>query len=320
MKINQNNVKTAKASNQRSVSRQAIIILIVVLAVAATILINVILNKENRQVVEVLVFKENVEQGTYITEEMFTTKEMLLAEYNKEAEVKIGGETRRSIILADEKNILVNANLYADYYMRANTALYWDSFTTIPTKKNSYLYEMDGELIKLDVSADVFGDMVVPGDKVNIRCLYTEQTYKIPTAAEYEAMSQLGLETTTSEEKLILLFSEVAILDMLNSSGESIFDYYYEYLTWPVSKQKAALEDDTFKKNTAPSQILLSVTAEEADNYMRIQNKGPQYMLTLLPRDGSNLILDALTEITSTNGGLIDKNVESAITSKKDEE
>lgn len=300
-------------------SRQAIIILVVVLAVAATILINIILNQENRQVVEVLVFKDNVEQGTYITSEMFTTKEMLLAEYNKEAEMTIGGERRRSIILANEKDVLVKANCYADYYMRANTALYWDAFTTIPTKKNSYLYEMDGELIKLDVSADVFGDMVVPGDKVNIRCLYTDTVYKIPTAAEYQAMQQLGIETNTTEEKLILLFSEVAILDMLNSSGESIFDYYYEYLTWPVSKQKAALEDSSFKKNTAPSQILLSVTAEEADNYMRIQNKSPKYMLTLLPRDGSNLILDALTEITTNNGGLIDKNIKDSIGKKEDE-
>ena len=55
------------------------------------------------------------------------------------------------------------------------------------------------------------------------------------------------------------------------------------------------------KAYTAPSQIILCVTAEEAENYMRLQNKGPKYMLTLLPRDSESVILDALNSLQNGN-------------------
>ena len=301
MKLNQNGVKQAKVSNQRSVGKAGLIIIVIVLAVIITIISQYFMTAQQREVVEILTFASDVDQGTLITEANLTKKDMLAAEYLKEAEKQLSdGTKRRAIILWEDRDIVLNSNVYASYFMKANTPIYWSSLTTESPRKNSYLYEMDGELIKLSVSADVFGDMIVPGDKVNIRCLYTETTYNLPTVQEYQAMKQLGIETQKSEEKMIMLFSEVTILDMLNGNGESIFDYYYEFITWPLSKQRAALESDEFKSATAPSEILLCVTSEEADQYMRIQNKGPQYMLTLLPRESSSVILEALSSLNSS--------------------
>lgn len=304
MKIKEQGIKAAKASNQRSVSRQALIFIVLIIAVITVVASFWVIKQKDQQLVSIAVFNADVQKGTYVTKDMFTTRDMVASEYMAEAQIEVGGEKRRAILLESDIDYVVKSNVYTNYFMKGNVPIYWESFTNEPTRKNSYLYEMDGEVLKLDVSADVFGDMVVPGDHVNIRCLYTEQSYNIPTIEEYEAMSTLGLANEKTEEKLIMLFSDVAILDMLNSSGESIFDYYYEFIDLPISQQNALLEDGTFKSNTAPSQIILSVTAEEADNYMRVKNKGPQYMLTILPRTSSNVILDALTELTSTNGGI----------------
>lgn len=300
-KVSAENIRADRSANQRKFSSQVLVFLVLGIAIAVIIAINLATTASLRKTVDVLVFKEAVTQGNIITESNLSSRKMIAAEYLKEAEkVLSDGKKRRAIVLWEDRERIVGT--YAAYYIKENTAIYWSSLTKETTKKNSYLYKMDGELLKLSVSADVFGDMVVPGDRVNIRCLYTETTYNLPTVEEYEAMQQLGLTNQTTEEKMSMLFSGVSILDMLNSDGESIFDYYYDFINLPTSQQKAQLEDETFKKKTAPSNIMLCVTAEEADMYMRLQNKAPQYMITLLPREGSNLILDALADLDISNG------------------
>lgn len=302
MKLNSNGVKTARVANQKSMGKQALVFIVLALAIVAVIAISAISTSKQRELVNIAVLNETVQQGDLIVASNLGSRPMIASEYNNEAEkVMPDGTKKRQIILADDVGVFQGTNVYAANYIRAGVPLYYEYFTTETTKKNSYLYKMDGELIKLDVSADVFGDMIVPGDKVNIRCMYTETTYNLPTVAEYEAMSQLGLATTQTEEKITMLFSEVSILDMLNGSGQSIFDYYYDFITWSVAKQQEAIDSGELKANTAPSQIILCVTAEEAENYMRLQNKGPKYMLTLLPRDSESVILDALNSLQNGN-------------------
>lgn len=303
MKFNSNKAKTVSTQNQKSMGKQALIFMVLLIAVALVGLISYVSTKSQRELVDVLVLQSSVNQGDLIVKENLTTRPMIASEYKNEAEKDIGdGKKHRQILIKGEEGILLNQSVYAANYIRYGVPLYYDYFTLSKTRKNSYLYQMDGELIKLSVSADVFGDMIVPGDKVNIRCMYTETSYRLPTVAEYEAMQTLGIQTTQQEEKMIMLFNEATILDMLNGSGESIFDYYYNFINLPTTQQKAQLEDSTFKNNTAPSQIMLCVTAEEAEQYMRISDKSPRYMLTLLPRESSNVILDALNSLDVTNG------------------
>ena len=290
MDLNVNNRNKVKFS-------QTVLILIFLLVfVAVVIIINMVSVNKLQQKVAVVHLKNSVAQNQLITEENLERAEMYAAEFQKVGTVVFSdGSERASVVRWEDRERIIGG--YAAHYLRKGTPIYWDSLTRETSKKNSYLYKMDGELVKLDVSADVFGDMVVPGDKVNIRCIYTETSYNLPTVEEYEAMQQLGLTMNTTEEKQVKLFSNVSILDMLNSNGESIFDIYYELASMSVSQQRAMVETAEFKERTAPSQILLCVTEEEADMYMRIQNKSPQYMLTLLPREGSNLILDALAAL-----------------------
>lgn len=282
--------------NTVNVGKSALVFIGLGVVIVIVLLINVFATAKLKEKVEVVQLKESVAQNQLITEDNLQKVEMYAAEFKKVGEVVLSdGSTRSAVVRWDERQNIVGG--YAAYYIRKNTCIYWDALTHETQRKNSYLYKMDGELLKLDVSADVFGEMVVPGDRVNIRCIYTETNYNLPTVAEYEAMEQLGLQMNTTTEVQTKLFSGVSVLDMLNSNGESIFDIYYNLINLSTSEQQAMLNSSEFKEKTAPSQILLCVTAEEADMYMRISNKNPQYMLTLLPREGSNLILDALAAL-----------------------
>lgn len=290
--------------NKSKLSQSVLVIIVIALVFVGMFAFVQFSTRDLRNTVDILIFKQPVQQEGMITEDNIASRKMFVAEYdisnNAIQKDKNNTSKFQGIILWEDKDRIIGA--YATHYIRENTPVYWDSLTKTATKKNSYLYKMDGELIKLDVSADVFGTMIVPGDRVNIRCIYNETNYNIPTVEEYAAMQELGISEQTTVQKQKLLFSGVSILDMLNSSGESIFDKYYEFINLPLTRQEQVINSDDFKSATAPSEILLCVTAEEADMYMALQSKSPQYMLTLLPRESSNLILDALSELQSNNG------------------
>ena len=156
---------------------------------------------------------------------------------------------------------------------------------------------MDGELLKISMDAGTFGQMLVPGDHINVRAAYSEQVYTLPTEEEFLLQQQTGISPQTAVRRQILLFNNVAVLDMLNSNGESIFDKYYELLALPKNKQLEMVQSEEFIESVQPSEILLNVTPEEADRYMSIQSYGPSYMMTLLPRTSSNAITEVLNEL-----------------------
>jgi len=303
MRLDNTRVKTARVSNQQAVSKAGLVIIVVILAVVVTIVSQVMLTRQQRQVISVLAFASDMDKGSLVTRESFTTMDMLVAEYEKwGVQTLENGEQKRLILQESDLDNILQKDCYTSYFMKANTPIYTSSLTRESPRKNSYLYEMDGELVKLDVSADVFGDMVVPGDKVNIRCTYTEQSYALPTESQLRAMQEYGEDDFTklnTQQKSIMLFSEVTILDMLNGNGESIFDYYYDFMNWPTTKQQEALKDSSFKAATAPSQIILCVTAEEVENYIHVQQGGPSYFLTLLPRENNSVILEAINSLNT---------------------
>ena len=156
------------------------------------------------------------------------------------------------------------------------------------------------ELLNIQLNTEDFGDMVVPGDTINIRCAYEEVNYDLPTEEAYQLAINSGTNiSAVTTTKIEPLFKEVAVLDMLNAEGASIFDIYYDYISMTKAEQNACLQNSDFLESVKPEKILLEVTAEEADNYMRISMKDPTYLITLLPRTGSNSIIDSLSDIQS---------------------
>lgn len=215
------------------------------------------------------------------------------------------GKKRSTIVRWEDRDAVIGKR-YAAYYLRNNTLLFWDSTLVDQTRKNSYLYSMSGELLNIQMNTvSDFGDMVVPGDSLNIRAAYQKTLYNLPTEEEYQLSQETGKTSEGVKVEVVEpLFSEVQVLDMLNGSGNSIFDIYYEYISMTKAQQQAALNDSGFLASVTPASILLEVTSEEVEHYMEVEAKGAKYQITLLPRDSSSSITDSLSDIQEALAGI----------------
>lgn len=297
LKLNNDAVRT---QNKMKFSQQLFIILGVILVILVIIVINYVTSAPMRDVVEVAVLTNNTAQNAYISENMLDKQTMVRADYEQAAIVTMSdGSKRRTIVLFEDIKDIVGK--YAANYIRKGTPIYYDEVTKEYTKSNSYLYQMDGtELLKVDVDPKQFGNILVPGDKLNIRITYDEQKYNIVNRTDYLQLSEdekAGLSTV--ETKTELMFSEVTVLDMLNSEGESIFDKYYALMSLPESQQRTKFLDKTFQQEIQPKCVLLAVTPEEAERYTLLGGKTKGSLITLMPRISSNPILEAINSLTN---------------------
>ena len=301
------NLKPTKAKSKVKFGQNLVVILLVIALITTVFVFNAVSSAGLEDTVTIAVLKESLpkdgvlqkcdplDEGTWV---QFEKKEMMAMEYQKLAvTTRADGTSRREVVLWEDLPRIVETGAYAGVYIAAGRPIYYSDLSNTGTQKNSYLYQMDGELIRLDITPDDFGDMVVPGDKLNIRITYETDDYTLPTQEEYKRIMDSDGEISETITVTEMLFSEVAILDMINGNGESIFDLYYELLTLPEAERSTIINSDDFKSRVAPSNILLSVTAEEADRYARIKGLGGEYLITLLPRDGTTEILDALDEL-----------------------
>ena len=291
-------VQKSKLKNVSKFSRTRNLMILIFLVVAGVIGLNFASSMALRDTISVVNFISAVPQDGIIKLDNMVETQMSKSEYERQGIVTLSdGTQRRAIVTWDERELINNT--YASYYIRQNTPVYWDAIGNETPKQYSYLYNMDGELLKVSMDASTFGQMLVPGDHINVRAAYTETVYTLPTEEEFMLQQQTGIAPQTAVKRQILLFNNVAILDILNSNGESIFDKYYELLALPKDQQATVINSEEFIESVQPSEILLNVTPEEADRYMSIQSSGPTYMMTLLPRTSSNAITEVLNELAT---------------------
>lgn len=267
------------------------LILIVVVCV-----FSLLANSENDKTISVCrVRGSGISSGAIITEDSLYEYKMYYKEFENAGTQKLSDGSKRALIVTWENRELVIGKRFASSYLYGNTNLMWTMTTTEQSKRHSYLYSMDGELLNIQMDTSDFGDMVVPGDKLNIRAYYTDTLYNLPTQEEY-MLSDGNLGEGVSVQKSVKFFNEVTVLDMLNSNDESIYDIYYNFVSLSKAKQIELLNDTKFIESTIPKSILIQATAEEVDNYSMIQTKNPSYIMTLLPRTNSNVILETLSD------------------------
>lgn len=298
-----------KANNASRSKNRLLGIIIAACVIVFICIMTAISSAETKKTITVVRIKSDtpISANSLITDDMLEAYDMYYKEFQQYGTMKFSdGSTRSTIVRWNDKDLVVGKR-YAAYYMRGGTVLFWDSTISDQTRKNSYLYSMSGELLNIQMTTTQdFGDMVVPGDTLNVRATYTTKVYNLPTEEEYklnstnESATSDGVEVTKTDS----LFSEVTILDMLNSSGNSIFDIYYQYIAATKAEQQAMLKDDGFLQSVQPASILVECTAEEVEHYMKLQAAGASYQMTLLPRTSSSSITDSLSEIQTALAGI----------------
>lgn len=301
LQLKANNVSRAK--NRIIGIGLAILVIVIIAVISATS------SAEMRKTISVVRIKNNkaIAANTLITDDMVEEYPMYYKEFQQYGTMQFSdGSTRGTIVKwQDRDNIL--GYRYAAYYLRGGTVLFYDQTIKDQTRKNSYLYNMSGELLNIQMNTtEDFGDMVVPGDTLNIRAHYTKTIYNLPTEEEYKLALAEGNASNNGIQKEYndMLFSEVQILDMLNSNGQSIFDIYYDYIASTKEQQAILLKDDSFLDSVKPASILLECTAEEVEHYMEMEANNATYQMTLLPRTSSSTITDSLSEIQTALAGI----------------
>ena len=296
-----------KANNASRARNRLIGIFIALALIVFVCVMTAISSAETRKVITVVRIKQDaaLAANAIINDAAVEPYDMYYKEFEQYGTMKFSdGTTRSTIVRWQDRDSVLNKRFSA-YYQRGGTMLFWDSTVGDQSRKNSYLYSMSGELLNIKMTTtSEFGDMVVPGDRLNIRATYATTVYTLPNETQYllaqngtgNDQSLAGVEVTRTE----LLFSEVTILDMLNSSGNSIFDIYYDYISMSKDQQAAALKDSGFLASVKPSSILLECTSEEVERYMHLHNLSADYQMTLLPRTSSSQITDSLTEALTT--------------------
>lgn len=300
------NIKANNASRSKNRLTGIIIAACVVVFIC---IMTAISSAETKKTITVVRIKSDtpIAANALITDDMLEAYDMYYKEFQQYGTMKFSdGSTRSTIVRWNDKDLVVGKR-YGAYYMRGGTVLFWDSTISDQTRKNSYLYSMSGELLNIQMTTTQdFGDMVVPGDTLNVRATYTTTIYNLPTEQEYKLNASGGNASSDGVEitKTDSLFSEVTILDMLNASGNSIFDIYYQYIAATKEEQQAMLQDDGFLESVNPASILVECTAEEVEHYMKLQAAGASYQMTLLPRTSSSSITDSLSEIQTALAGI----------------
>ena len=297
-----------KANNATRVRNRVIGIFVALGVIVFVSILTAISAAENKKTIAVVKLKDDtsISANSLITEDMLESYDMYYKEFENYGTQDLGDGNKRSAIVRWSDKDLVVGQRYAAYYLRQGTVLFWDSTLKDQTRKNSYLYSMSGELLNIQMTTtQEFGDMVVPGDTLNVRAVYNVVEYNLPTEEAYKLSKEDGAEVTGVEKtRNELLFSEVQILDMLNSSGNSIFDIYYEYIAMTKAEQSAALDDDGFLESVKPNSILVEVTSEEVERFMELSAAGAQYQMTLLPRTSSSAMTESLSEIQTALAGI----------------
>ncbi len=299
------------AIKTKNVSRAKNRVLGIIIALAVIVIVCIltaISSAETKKTITVVKLKSDVSipANALITESYVEPYDMYYKEFKNYGTMKFSdGSTRSTIVKWDDRDLIIGKR-YAAYYLRNNTLLFWDSTLKDQTRKNSYLYSMDNELLNIQMNtvAD-FGDMVVPGDSLNIRATYDKTLYNLPTEEAYKLTRDSGSNISDVTVTVVEpLFQEVQVLDMLNSQGNSIFDIYYEYISMTKAQQQAALNDKNFLTSVKPASILLECTSEEVEHYMEVNAKNAKYQITLLPRKSSSSITDSLSEIQEALAGI----------------
>lgn len=308
-------VKANNASRSRS---RLIGIVLAACVIVFICIMTAISSAETKKTITVVRLKPDsaISANALITDNNIEAYDMYYKEFQQYGTMMFSDGSRRSTIVRWQDKDLVLGSRYAAYYMRGGTVLFWDSTIRDQTRKNSYLYNMSGELLNIQMNTtNDFGDMVVPGDTLNIRAVYNATLYNLPTELEYKLNAQIGSVSTsgstgtgTTVTKSELLFSEVTILDMLNGSGNSIFDIYYEYIASTKEQQQAMLNDSGFLASVKPTSILIEATSEEVERFMLLKSAGATYQMTLLPRTSSSSITDSLSEIQNALAGIAGRN------------
>lgn len=230
------------------------------------------------------------------------------------------GEVLSPIVLASEVDKLVGRKMCN--FTPAGTILRRDMTTLESTTVNPWTKNIpedeDYEIYTMDFNADdVNTRLLVPGTEIRIRgILSVESQYVDEIRSQIKQKEKnifSGMEIISEGESIIreyapnsasnssnslvkdvpvaeIIYPKIRVVDMLNSSGESVYDIYMSLLGMSYNERISMLKTSVtskssdFMKRVLPEKLVLVVTSEDASQLAEFENlSGMKFKYTLLP-------------------------------------
>jgi hypothetical protein len=196
----------------------------------------------------------------------------------------------QDIILWENKDQCINK--YATYFIRGKGYIFEDSYTDTKPAKNPWMSEVDKDKILITLpynSKEAFGNILTPGDNVRIDIAYDGK--EVTDYAEFANVESKAMQET--------LFDQIKVIDLLNNSGNSIYDYYYDLLQMSIAEREEVLKDTSFLSNVMPASMLLEVDDKQFAQFAKAKKlPGITYTIGLLYREEGSIILDQFKDIS----------------------
>lgn len=235
------------------------------------------------------------------------------------------GEKLSPIVLASEVDKLQGRKMCN--FTPAGTIMRRDMATTesvnanpwtknIPTDKQYEIYTMEFD------SEDVNTRLLVPGTSIRIRGVLSVEAQHVDEIRsriiQKEKNIYSGLSIINEGESVIreyapssssnsnnylakdvpvaeIIYPKIRIVDMLNSSGESIYDIYMSLLGMSYNQRINMLKTSVtekssgFMKRVVPQKLVLVVSSEDASQLAEFENlSGMKFKYTILPFDAED--------------------------------
>ncbi|NLL05344.1 MAG: flagellar biosynthesis protein FlgA [Clostridiaceae bacterium] len=293
-----NSLKNIKPGSNLPKKIFAVVVSVIVVIVSFSYLNSV--NSDAKEFVEIVVIKpsEGIPAKKLITENLIKKGKILKTDF------------RDGMVTYDKVEEILYK--YSAYFLRYDTPLYFDQLTDDVALRHEWLYELPKESEALTIPYDYDkcgGEILSPGDFVRVRVTFEEAKASFEPDLGQSPYDNIA-STANRRYRTEILFDQILIKDMLNSKGQSIYEYQKEIMSLGESEKQKVMESKEFTQNIMAKSLVFEATPEQVDRYTKLNLNG-DFTFTILSRmDNTNLIEQLPT---------VEKEVEKWINSDKNE-
>jgi len=242
--------------------------------------------------VDIVRLKKELPAGTAISMDDLKKYAIIRKEYDKD-----------NMILFEDGEYVedVIRDKFTSYYLRQDTPLYFDQLTEKRPPRDIILERLPEGYELTTVPYDYMeagGNRLLPGDLIRMRVSY--EVDAVPQD-DYDYDSGNYYQWTKRIIRTDTVFDSIAVVDMLNSHGDSIYNIYLEIMRLSERERQDILRSKDFLSSVKPVALELALMPDDVERYnsFRISAGKGSFLITLLGRGGNDIDFDSFSTIAS---------------------
>ena len=242
--------------------------------------------------VDIVRVKKELPAGTALTIGDLEKYAIIKKEYDKDNMILYEDSEYVEDIIRDK---------FTSYYLRQATPLYYDQLTEKRPPRDLTLERLpEGyELTTVPYNyMEAGGNRLLPGDLIRMRVSF--EVDAVPQD-DYDYDSGSYYQWTRKIIRTDTVFDSIAVVDMLNKNGDSIYNIYLEIMRLNERERQEILRSKDFLTSVKPVALELALTPDDVERYnsYKVSAGNGSFLITLLGRGGNDIDFNAFSTIAS---------------------